>query len=374
MKKVFIIYKFLPKYRVDFYQLLKKELFNYNIDLQLIYGQSNKTDALKGDETVIEWAQFVPNKRYYLGKTELLWQPCLKYLKGADLIIVQTENRLLLNYWLMIARRLSKLKVAFWGHVYNMQDDVNSLRNKIKLKTLYQTDWWFAYTNGVKQFLADRGFPANKITAVQNAIDTIGLKKYYAGITETETDVLKRKLGISGSNVGIYCGGMYPDKHLDFILECCHRIKAAVPDFHMLFIGAGVEAEKVKAAANEAEWIHYAGPKFGMDRVIYFKIASVQIMPGLVGLSILDSMAMESPIITAEHPYHSPEIEYLENGKTGLITKFDTLAYSEAVIDLLKTQKYLAFAEAGKLASERYTVEHMVSNFAGGIRKCLEAK
>ena len=90
MKKVFIIYKFLPKYRVDFYQLLKKELFNYNIDLQLIYGQSNKTDALKGDETVIEWAQFVPNKRYYLGKTELLWQPCLKYLKGADLIIVQT--------------------------------------------------------------------------------------------------------------------------------------------------------------------------------------------------------------------------------------------------------------------------------------------
>ncbi|HJP64306.1 MAG TPA: glycosyltransferase, partial [Mucilaginibacter sp.] len=263
---------------------------------------------------------------------------------------MQTENRLLLNYYLMTARRLSKLKVAFWGHVYNMQDDVYSRRNRIKLKTLHYTDWWFAYTKGVKQFLINQGYPANKITAVQNAIDTIRLKKYYVDIKEEEAGALKKELGIVGSNVGIYCGGMYPDKQTDFILESCHRIKNAVPDFHMLFIGSGVEAGKIKAAANQCDWIHYIGRKFGIDRVIYFKIAAIQIMPGLVGLTVLDSMAMETPMVTTEHLYHGPEIEYLENGKTGLITRFDMSEYSAAIIDLLKTQKYLGLAQAGKQA------------------------
>jgi len=274
----------------------------------------------------------------------------------------------------MVARHLSKLKVAFWGHVYNMQDDVYSRRNRIKLKTLHYTDWWFAYTKGVKQFLINQGYPANRITAVQNAIDTIGLKKYYVDIKEEEAGALKKELGIVGSNVGIYCGGMYPDKHVDFILESCHRIKNAVPDFHMLFIGSGVEAGKIKAAANRYDWIHYIGPKFGIDRVVYFKIAAIQIMPGLVGLTVLDSMAMETPMVTTEHPYHGPEIEYLESGKTGLITRFDVSEYSAAIIDLLKTQKYLGLAQAGKEASEEYTVQHMVSNFAQGIRACLDEK
>jgi len=371
MKKVLIIYKFLPQYRVDFYQLLKKELFSYGVDLQLIYGQSNNTDALRNDEVTIEWAQFVPNRRYYIGKTELVWQPCLKHIRGKDMVIVQSENRLLLNYYLMAARRFSKLKFGFWGHVYNMQDDVNSRRNKLKLMLLYYTDWWFAYTKGVKSFLVDRGYPENQITAVQNAIDTLALKEYYAGIPGSAVDELKTEFGITGPDVAIYCGGMYPDKNLDFILQVCYRVKEQIPDFHMVFIGSGVDAYKVKAAAESSDWIHYPGPKFGKGRVIYFKTASIQLMPGLVGLGILDSFAMETPIITTEHPFHSPEIEYLENDKNGVITKYELDDYTQAVIDVLKTKRYLALVEAGKLSSEEYTVQNMVENFKNGILSCL---
>jgi glycosyltransferase involved in cell wall biosynthesis len=371
MKKVLINYKFLPQYRVDFYHLLRAELLRYDVELQLIYGQSNKQDALRNDETKIEWAQFIPNSRFYIGKTELLWQPCLEQIKGKDLIIVQSENRLILNYWLVVSRCFLKRRLAFWGHVYNMQDNVDSRRNKIKLKLLHYCDWWFAYTNNVKSFLIESGYPANRITGVQNAIDTRALKTYYAQIGDEEINKLKTELGITGSNVAIHCGGMYPGKNFDFILQTCFLVKKAIPDFHMLFVGAGVESDKINKAAANADWIHNIGPKFGNDRVIYFRIASVQLMPVLVGLCVLDSFAMETPLITTDHPFHSPEIDYLENGKNGIMTKFDQHEYAQTIIDILKERKYIDLIEAGKASAEKYDLQNMVENFKNGILLCL---
>jgi glycosyltransferase involved in cell wall biosynthesis len=371
MKKVLIIYKFLPQYRADFYEQLKARLLEHNIELHLIYGKSNKVDALRKDEIEIDWAKYIPNRRFYLGKTEILWQPCLNHLRDKDLIIVQPENKFILNYYLMLSRRFAKYKFAFWGHVYNMQDDVNSLRNKFKLLFLNKCDWWFGYTKGAKEFLVDKNFPENKITVVQNAIDTLTLKKHYIQIPDSELIKLKEQLGIKKLNTGIYCGGMYPDKKLDFILQACYKIKNEIPDFHMLFIGSGAEANKVVKAAESSDWIHYLGPKFGKDRVIYFKISSVQLMPGVVGLGILDSFAMETPIITTHHSFHSPEIDYLENEVNGIMTKYDIEEYSQSIIGILKTKKYLRLMDGCKVSSEKYTVENMAENFKNGILACL---
>ncbi|KKR27766.1 hypothetical protein A2Y26_02855 [candidate division CPR2 bacterium GWD2_39_7] len=50
MKNVLFINKVLPQYRVDFFQQLKSELLKHDVELHLIYGKANKTDALKKDE------------------------------------------------------------------------------------------------------------------------------------------------------------------------------------------------------------------------------------------------------------------------------------------------------------------------------------
>lgn len=372
MKHVLIIYKFLPHYRVDFYRLLKDSLLEHDITLHVVHGRSNKQDALKNDEVAIEWAQYIPNRRYAIRKKEMLWQPCLRQLRGKDLVIVQPESKLLLNYYLMLTRHFFSYKLAFWGHVYNMQERTDTWGNKLKFLLLHNCHWWFGYTVGAKKMLIKRGYPEHKITAVQNAIDTLLLRESYARIDHSEVTRLKNKLGITGCNVGVFCGGMYPNKDIDFILESCFRIKKEIPDFHMLFIGAGIESDKVKKAAADAAWIHYLGPRFGVDRIIYFKLSSVQLMPGLVGLCILDSFALETPIITTEHPFHSPEIEYLENGTNGLMTKYDVTEYAGAVIEILKTGKYHELVEAGRSAAEKYTVQNMVGHFKSGILSCLQ--
>jgi glycosyltransferase involved in cell wall biosynthesis len=373
MKQVLILYKFLPQYRLEFFEQLKIALLKDGIELQLIFGKHKNTDSLKKDEVEISWARFVPNRTFRVGHTELIWQPCLPYLKGTDLVIVEQANRLLVNYYLMVARYFSRYRFANWGHGRNMQDDPESTRNKFKYKYIKLCDWWFAYTPGVKEFLISQGYPAKKITVVQNAIDTVNLKKYYAEITAAELDQLRNELGITGSNVGIYCGAMYREKRLDFILEACRLIRKQVPDFNMIFVGSGIDSGMVAEAAASNSWMHYVGSKFGPERVKYFKLASLQLMPSSVGLGILDSFALETPIFTSRNSFHGPEIEYLENNINGVITEDNLEVYSQTVIDALKTGKYLQLIEGCRRSSEIYTVENMVDNFKNGVLQCLNS-
>ena len=371
MKKVLILYKFLPQYRVEFFDMLRNELFKHNIELNLVYGKNKNANALKNDEEDLAWGHYVPNKIIRIGKNELLWQPVFKYLKGHDLVIVEQANSLLINYYLMAVRHLGHFKLAMWGHGRNMQDQISSLKNRYKYLFIRSCDWWFAYTDGVKNTLISHHYPAEKITIVQNAINTALLRKQYREVTQDEVDALKKDLGIQSNNIGIYCGGMYSDKRLAFIVEVIEKVKIEIPDFHMIFLGSGVDAYKAAQAAEKHSWIHYPGPKFGKERVKYFKLASIQIMPGAVGLGILDSFALETPIVTTCHPCHGPEIGYLENNINGIITNDDFDEYVDAVIDVLKTKQYEQLIIGCRVSAGVYTIEKMVSNFTSGVLSCI---
>ncbi len=371
MKKVLILYKSLPQYRVDFFNMLRKELLHHNVELQLVYGKLKNADSLKNDEVEIDWAIYVPNKIIQIGKLELVWQPCLKHIKGKDLIIVEQANKLLINYYLMISRFFCSFKFAYWGHGRNLQDNPRSLKNKFKSLFLNSSDWWFAYTMGVKCFLESYHCNSKKITVVQNAIDTHTISNFYKRIEQAEIENLKRELIIQGNHIGIFCGGMYPEKRIDFIIESIKIIRSEIRDFNMIFIGCGIDSYKVEEAAEKNDWIHYVGSKFGFDRIPYFKIASVQLMPGLVGLGILDSFALETPIITTDYPYHSPEIEYLVHDYNGIIANNSVADYTRLVIKMFKYNTYLRLIDGCKKSAELYSVEKMVDNFKNGVLQCL---
>lgn len=374
MKKVVILNIILPQYRYDFFTLLKEVLLKNDVELEVIYGKEKSVDALKKDEVDIEWAKFIPNKIFKIGKTKLIWQTSLSIIKDTDLVIVENANKLLLNYYLIFTRRFSKYKLAFWGHGRNLQDHVDSLPNRFKYLFLNKCDWWFGYTNLTKRILRSQNYPLNRITVVQNAIDTSCIKKYYSEIKEPELINLQNELGMTGSIAAIYCGAMYPEKNFDFILETCYRVKRQIPNFHMIFMGSGIEAEKIIAASKSHNWIHYVGSKFGTDRVKYFKISRIQLMPYFVGLGIVDSFAMETPIVTTSNTFHGPEIDYLDNGKNGIVTNDNIDDYSLKVVETLKNESYLKLIDGCKLAAEKITLEVMVDNFKNGILSCLKTQ
>lgn len=371
MKKVLIIQRLLPHYRADFFNRLKQKLDAKGIELTLIYGKD--TQSSKNDEVEISWATYISNQNFHLGKVEVYWQPALPYLKNKDLVIVEQANKNLINYLLIAKRPFSRQKIAYWGHGRNRQTQQDSFRNTFKSFFTNQCDWWFAYTRKVKEFLISQSFPENKITCVQNAVDTSAMIRQYAAVTEEDSDILRKQLGITSTDkVAIFCGGIYKEKRIGFLIESCDLIKKQIPDFHIIVIGAGTDAHLVTEAAGSRPWIHYVGPKFGLDKVKHFKISSLFLMPGLVGLAVLDSFALQTPTITTQYPFHSPEIEYLEQDINGVVTEDTVQAYARSVVEMLRDDnKRRKLVEGCKVSAGKYTVEQMAENFANGIIKCL---
>ena len=125
-RKVAIVQARLHHYRVPFYECLRTKLAEMDIALSLIHGGPSPHERDRSDDGCLDWAVGIKNISVYLGRNECLWQPCLRHIKGHDLVIVQQENRMLVNYWLLFRRLVSKQRVAFWGHGVNWCDHSSS--------------------------------------------------------------------------------------------------------------------------------------------------------------------------------------------------------------------------------------------------------
>lgn len=375
--RVVVLYKSLPQYRRRFFELVRARLDAASVDFELVYGDPSRVDGEKADTVDLPWATYVANRWLRVGGLELIWQPVLRQVSGADLVIVEQASKLLVNGVLQLraSMRIGP-KFAFWGHGKNFQGhDASWLGELVKRTVANRAHWWFAYNEMSAEVVRSYGFPDSRITRVQNAIDTRALAAARAQMTDQDLDDIRRELNIRGRNVAAFAGGMYPEKRLPFLIEACEVIREAIPDFEIVLIGGGVDSSVVAAAAARHPWIHYLGPQFEAAKVRSLSVAKVFLMPGLVGLGILDAFALELPIVTTAIPYHSPEIEYLENGVNGLMLEHsdDVAGYARAVVRLLLDESERTRLVAGcRVARDRYTVEEMVERFSTGVLRALE--
>lgn len=374
MKKVVILQHRLLHYRMNFFDRLRKECEAKEIQLHLVHGQPTQREREKRDVGTLPWADVVVNRYISLGSKDVLWQPFPTQHRNADLVIVMQENRLLSNYPWLFLRGLHKAKVGYWGHGRNFQaDHPVGLLEKWKQFLVCRVDWWFAYTDMTKDILISDGYPAERITVLDNAIDNEGFLADLASITDARLSELRSDLGLpEGAHVGLFCGSLYPDKRLDYLVDVTDKIQTAIPDFHLVVIGDGPSASVIKEAASTRPWIHWVGVRKGVEKAAYFRLAHLVLNPGLVGLHVLDSFCAGVPMVTTDDARHSPEIAYLKNSVNGLIVHGDAESYADAIIDLLKDSSRYAKLQAGALSSaQRYTLQNMVDNFTNGIVSCL---
>jgi len=376
MKKVVIISKTVPHYRAVFFNGLRGKLLSKNVELLLLYGQSSKRDSQKKDTVDLNWATKVTSKIFEIGIKDFYWQPVLKHLRGVDLVIVEQASKLLINYILVIQNIFGIRKVAFWGHGKNLQGTTaNKFGEWVKRHISSHVHWWFAYNDLSAKIVEEMGFPKERITSVENAIDTHSLVESLQRISQRDLEAVRKELNINSDHVAIYSGGMYPEKRIPFLLESLNHIREQIQDFNMIFIGGGVDANLVAKAASENPWIHFLGPVLGNYKVPYFAISKLQLMPGLVGLAILDSFALGIPLITVQNDNHSPEIDYLINGENGIVINSTSspLEFANEVSKLLgdenKLDKLIHGCESSR---EKYTIENMISNFLEGILNAIE--
>lgn len=369
---VIFIQRVLPHYRVPFFYLLRDDLGKVGVNLELVYGQENTGSVPRTVPLCEPWAKKIKNKYISVGDYETVWQPCLSHLKDADLIIVEQANRLLVNYLLLYFGR-SKRKVAFWGHGRNMKLSENaSFTEKIKKIFINKVDWWFAYTDASGRVVGDAGFPLDRITVVDNTVDNREFGDRLSEVTDSQKNALIQKLGIQGRNVCLFCGGMYQEKRLKFLLKACDAIKQIIPDFEILFVGTGPDKKHIEVAAQKNQWIHYLGPLYGIEKAVSFSISKALLMPGVVGLVVVDSFVSGVPLFTTDITGHGPEIEYLVNNVNGVIVENNIRSYADAVAEILNSGSGLRhLVEGCSMSSKEYTIENMTSKYSSGIQCCL---
>ena len=183
-KKVTILQHRLLHYRLTLFDRLRDELHKKGIDLSLVHGQASPSEQFRNDEGYLPWANIIRNRFQRVGGTDLCWQSLSKNVVDSDLIILMQENRLLSNYPLMIRRWRGGQRLAYWGHGMNFQSKApNGIRERVKRKLVHQVDWWFAYTEATVKLLTSLGYPQERITCLNNAIDTNAFKKDILSVT-----------------------------------------------------------------------------------------------------------------------------------------------------------------------------------------------
>lgn len=373
MKRVLIIEAQIKRYRKPFYERLNNALYREDVQLKVVYSAPSSAEERKHDNCDLPQEYGVKIKGHWFGKERFLFQPAFREIASADLVVVDQANRFILNHFLIPLWFFKLKRTAFWGLGENRQADRSRFSEWYKERTLNWVDWWFAYTAGTARYLQKHGVSPDKITAVQNSVDTRAIQMCMKSLSANDRTALRAGLGIGPSAlIGIFVGMLHRVKSIPFLIQAGEEIRQTIPEFQLIVVGGGPDEGEIRRTAAHLPWVHFVGPKFGERKSQLLAISDVFLLPGRVGLAVLDGFAAALPLIATRRFIHGPEMEYFEEGQNGLMTSPDSAAYAEAVTLLLSDPKELQrLREGAANSAEKYSMEAMVENFRRGIVQCL---
>lgn len=373
-RRVLFVLEWLPEYRVRFFELLGRELDTRGIQVDVVYGKPPASIAQHGDSRSLPWGKRGINRYFRLGRKHVVLQPWLREVKGADLVVVNEGTRFLLNSWLLAKQRFGGARIALWGHGANLNDlDRSRLAEYLKRYLYSMPHWWFAYTEGSRRRVLATGFPAERATVVYNSTAGESLRADLRKSAAARPDVLD-DLGVEGRRVCLFLGSLRQSRRLSFLLQASDTVVAAHPDFSLVIAGDGPERARVEALAAGRTHVQLAGRVDGMRKAALLSASWLLLLPGHVGLNLVDGFAAGVPTATVAMAQHAPEVEYLVDGHNGLIMDSSASAesFGRAVAALLGDEERLAaLARGATLTGLRYTEENMVQRFVDGIEMAL---
>jgi L-malate glycosyltransferase len=375
--KIAIFQPMLKQYRMPLFDRMGKLLAEQGHELRVACGSPPPSELIKGDNILINTNYCVVEKSWWLFDDKLhFMQHAARHIGWADFVITEQANKHFHNHMLIIFRTTHFKKFAYWGHGKNRQGNPNSLKEKLKKGLAKHCDWWFAYTKGVGNYMIELGYPAQKITVLNNSIDISDFKRLLAQPSTDDTHQFNRQLGIAdNARIGLYCGALYSNKKIGFLLNAASIIHSQNPDFVLLMIGSGADSELVKNFAQRHSFIKYLGPLFGGQKALAFKSAEIFLCPGATGLAILDAFSAGLPFFSSDDPNHGPEIDYLQHGINGVMTVSVEEDYANAVINVLEKPEELTRLQQNALASSnQFSIDNMAQNFVDGIQAYFKSQ
>ncbi len=370
MPRVVIVQEYVPHYRRPFFEKLASLGRESGVEIIVAAGDPTGGQTGRGDGVSLSGQRILTQKEFRLGKRRVTIRKVRLAVADADFVVLEQARRNFdAYYWL--ARRNRKFPVALWGHGRDYTQHSGVVGELLRRWLTARADWFFAYTEGGGTAVASQGYPGERVTVVNNSVDTTDLVEGLRRLSDQAVIEFRRRHDLRNSTA-LFLGGLDASKRLDFLLDSAAIVHENLPDFRLVIAGDGVERERITSFAANNTWCVYLGQVHGPEKWSALAAADVLTMPGRVGLVAVDSFAAGLPIITTNWPLHAPEFEYLIPGKNGLVVEDDIHAYARelenVLVDVPMRQRLSSHARD---SAEHYSVEKMAKRYLDGIRQWM---
>jgi glycosyltransferase involved in cell wall biosynthesis len=368
---VTLLHPWLPAYRVPFFSSLIAWLASEQVDLEVWYGEAPPEVAARKDATYPRWAQRSPTRFVRLGSRTLSFHALPRRSQRGDLLILEQAIRNVETYPALARSMARGTPLALWGHGRTYTKAHSSLEEHWKRMLTMRARWFFAYTQGGADLVIANGFSREHVTVVQNSVSTDEIEAARRQTDTVEIAAFRARHSLVEGQAALFVGGLDDSKRLPFLFDASRRVRRQWPSFKLVVAGDGDLRPLVEGVSNEG-WLVYVGRATDREKGLLAEVCNLMLMPGRVGLGVVDSFAMETPLVTTDWPYHAPEFEYLVDGFNGVVTADDLESYVSRVSTLLGQPDEIDRLREGCRAScKEYSMDRMVNNFGQGVLAAL---
>jgi glycosyltransferase involved in cell wall biosynthesis len=372
---IILFQRILPSYRIQVF----RKLFNL-FGIITCYSEPAKKSGIKNAEENLDFPVLkVKHLRIFNSITSIFQNPIPVLNKYKPEIVISEGAPSYITVWILLLLRLFfGYSLVIWSHGMKFNDmatPFKTLRGKIQLWLINRADAVLLYSDKRAEILKRYINLPPKVFVARNTLDTNQLQLIYNTLVLDGKEKIKKELGFKHKYNLIYVGRLLPNKGLEDLIIVFKQISITF-DVALHIIGDGNEAEKLRMLTKSLQNIHFYGSifdPFAKGKMLY--ASDLFIIPGYVGLSVVDAFAFGCPVITYNNndntfPVHSPEVEFIHNGINGLFCD----PSPESIVDSLESlfrfpDKISEMSEAAlDTIKNEASIEHMMAGFQSMIK------
>jgi glycosyltransferase involved in cell wall biosynthesis len=343
MPEVIIIQRIFAEYRKSIFDELHKD-----IDFILLHSKQKSEIA----QVTTPYSIKIKSFRYSRNQNSYFINVFPYIMKNKPKIIIHEFSlhiaSLIPTYFLS---KLLRIKFVLWGHGYDLNKGFHpekKFTDKLRLFLVKKSDAVIFYGQEAKLKISKYA-DNKKLFVAYNCLNTNFLSVIRDKLELEGRENVKRRLGFTHEFNLLFIGRILKTKRPELLIDIYeYLMKKYYNSLCIHFIGDGPylnklkEIVQIKKIENNIKFYGAIHDDIRNGEILY--CSDLMVMPGYVGLSVNHAFNFDCPVVTFQQkengPFHSPEIEYLINSRTGYIVETHTVkAMSEVVNEYLNNKE-----------------------------------
>jgi glycosyltransferase involved in cell wall biosynthesis len=374
-KKVYFYQTLIPQYRVPIWRRLSDAVDG---ELIVIHGQpASEHIHVTDSKFPFSTCQVV---NYWLAGERLMWQPFwqpfLQY--GCPDVVISSQNPRTISLFLLFACcRAASIPIILYGHGGSRKRRLLSSRHPADMVHKWfirHCDAFICYTDEARNELAAIT-DSDKLFVARNTLDTDILFALRRSLDREGRGKIRHRLNLTKSDHYLcFIGRLVEAKRVDLLLRALSHLQARGVNVGGVVIGDGPQRGCLEELAMSLDLkdVRFTGAILQWElSAPYLYASDVLVNPGYVGLSVNHALSFGLPVVTQEQgeegPFHSPEVAFIETGRTGFFARNNDIDDLVKKVVLALDRIEAMRMDCIRYAEDELSVDRMIGGFVDGL-------